>query len=79
MSKLVEKLTLVNSLYAVVSETGKLYSVDMNWNDAIEMVEFYNRTIHDEGKFMVKEISLNDTVVIEGEFAKKGLVTIDEE
>ena len=79
MSKLVEKLILVNSLYAVVSETGKLYSVEMNSNDALEMVDFYNDTIHDEGNFTVKEISLNDTVVIEGEFAKKGLVTIDEE
>lgn len=79
MSKLVEKLTLVNSFYAVVSETGKLYSVEMNSNDAIEMADFYNGTIHDEVKFTVKEISLNDTIVIEGEFAKKGLVTIDEE
>ena len=69
---MVEKLTLVNSFYAVVTETGKLYYVDMNPNKAIKMAEFYNKSsIYDEGKFSVQEISLNDTLVIEGEFAKK--------
>lgn len=70
MKTMVEKLTLVNSFYAVKTETGKLYYVGMDPNKAMEIADFYNGTIHDEGKFTVQEISLNDTIVIEGEFAK---------
>ena len=70
MKTMVEKLTLVNTFYGVVTETGKLYYVGMDPNKAMEMADFYNGTIHDEGKFRVQEVSLNDTLVIEGEFAK---------
>lgn len=70
MNKNFEKLTLANSFYAVVTENGKLYSVEMNWENACKMANFYNSTILGEGKFSVKEISKNNTIVIEGNFAK---------
>ena len=65
-----EKLTLVNSFYAIVSDSGKLYSVEMNWENACKMANFYNSTIKGEGKISIKEISKNDNIVIGGEFAK---------
>ena len=49
-----EKLTLVNSFYAIVSDSGKLYSVEMNWENACKMANFYNSTIKGEGKISVK-------------------------
>ena len=63
------KYIFVNSFYIVVNGFNKVYSFNMNFEEASKMRDFYNKTIHDEGKFEIHEIDLNSKVVLQGDYA----------
>lgn len=56
----------VNCFFIVKNEKNEIYHVCMNNEEAKEMTDLYNATIHDEGKFTFQEIDLRQRILIEG-------------
>lgn len=58
--------TNVNTFYIVTNENNEIYDVEMNWEDAKQMADYYNETSPDEGKFTFTEVGLKNTILITG-------------
>lgn len=56
----------VNSFFIIKNEKNEIYHFTMNWEEAKNMTDFYNNTIHDQGKFTYQEIDVCHKILIEG-------------
>jgi hypothetical protein len=56
----------VNSFFVVTNGRNEIYHFSMNWEEAKKMTDFYNSTIHNEGKFTYQEIDNCHKILIEG-------------